>query len=113
MASLDELKAKYQAAADTLRDSNADWLDHLAERLEDPRYRTAAAMLRGSSPGRRPTDDDKALNYAMALLSTGIARSANDAAKRTARLFSEPHYSSAATDRLRKKLRAKLIKSND
>jgi hypothetical protein len=111
MADFDELKAKLETSVAELRDANADWLDHLAERLEDSRFRSAAAMLRGNPPGRRAADDEKAVNHAMRLLQTGFAQSSHDAARKAARLYAEPHYMRAATDRIRKKLRSKLIKS--
>ncbi len=104
---------KLQNSVAALRQANADFLDYLAAQFDDGRFRSAAAMLRGKRAGRRLSSDNDPLTYAERLLRLGIARSANDAARMAARIYAPPPYHDAMRDRIRKKLRAKLIKSND
>jgi hypothetical protein len=111
MARNEELKL--DAAMAALREANAEFLDFLAGQFNDGRFRSAAAMLRGHRAGRQPIQDDEALVYAERLLRLGFARSANDAARQAANIYASSSYRDAARDRLRRKLRTKLVKSKD
>jgi hypothetical protein len=104
---------KLQTSVAVLREANADFLDYLAAQFNDGRFRSAAAMLRGNRSGRRLSADNDALTYAERLLRLGIARSANDAARMAAKIYAPTHYHEAMQDRIRKKLRTKLVKSKD
>lgn len=91
----------------------ADLCAALAERSGDGRFQTAAAILRGNRAGRRPTDDAKPLIYAEGLLRAGLEASTHKACERAAELYAPPHQVETTRDRLRKKLRTKLINSED
>jgi hypothetical protein len=82
-----------------------------AARTGDGRLRTAAAILSGKKPGRRPIDDEKALAYVATLLKTGIAESEHDACERAAIVYAPAHQVETMRDRLRRKFRTQPIKS--
>jgi len=83
----------------------------VAERTGDGRLRTAAAILTGKHSGRKATDDTRALEYAEGLFKTGVARSLHRACERAAQLYAPAHQIDTMRDRLRKKLRRQLDKS--
>lgn len=110
---LPALRRDHSEKIATLREATADMLDHLANSVPDGRFRSAAAMLRGHLPGRRSTDDAKALEYAESLVKTGMARSIHKACERAAQMYSPAYQVKTMRDRLRKKLRVKLNNYED
>ena len=92
--------------SDHFRARVADLVDELAEATGDSRFARAAGVLRGKQGGRPETDDDKALDFAKALITSGAARSINDACTKAAILFSPTHIEIDATiQRLSRKWR--------
>lgn len=108
---IDTLRANFDTALSTLREANADFLNHLATTLGDGRFRAAAAMLRGAKPGRPAIDDTKALELAESLIKTGVSPSVHKACTRAAKMLGTSLQVETTRDRLRKKLRTKLFKS--
>jgi hypothetical protein len=93
--------------SDHFRARVADLVDELAEATGDSRFARAAGVLRGKQGGRPETDDAKALDFAKDLLTSGAARSINDACVKAATiLFSPTDIKIDATiQRLSRKLR--------
>lgn len=98
---------------DELRRTVSDLLDQMAAATEDRRFRSAAAMVRGQRGGRRKYDDSKPLEYAETLLAMNAATTVNRACEMTAIVFAPAHQVETMRDRLRRKLRTKLVKSKD
>lgn len=98
---------------ENLRGQVASLLNEMADATDDARFRSAAAMLKGKPTGRRQCDDSQALDYARALLATKIAPSVYRACTMAAVLFAPSHQVETMRDRLRKKFRTKLVKSED
>lgn len=107
------LRKRQANTLDRLRAETSDFLEYMGSQVNDARFRSAAAMLRGKRAGRPSVDDAAALQQAESYLATGIARTAYEAATFAARYYAPSHQVETMRDRLRKKLRRKLIKSED
>jgi hypothetical protein len=94
------------AAVDRLRASSAEMLSLLAAETGDGRFSSAAAILRGRRPGRRPMNDAESLAAARTLMASGLS---DRAAATMVSLASPGHSLSATRDRIRRKLRRKTI----
>lgn len=87
-----------------VRSGIADLCELLAVRLDDGRFKSAAAMLRGNKSGRRKIDDAPMIRYAQGLLASGLAKSPHRACEQAAILYCRSHEVASTRDRLRKKL---------
>lgn len=96
-----------------LRATVAELLEEMAEATGDGRFRTAAAMVRGARGGRRAKDDTEALQYAAGLFNANLVESRHRACEMAAVLFAPSHQVETMRDRLRRKLRRELFKSED
>lgn len=104
---IERLRADFDDKLSELRDASADMLCHIADKLDDGRFRAAAAILRGRRVGRRSIDDTAALAYAEKLLRLDMVRSPHQACESAAKVFAMPHQIPAMRDRLRRKFRTK------
>lgn len=107
-----KLRQRQGKALDRLRAETSDFLDYMGSQVDDARFRSAAAMLRGKKAGRPSVDDETALQLAESYLKSGIARTVHRAATLAA-LYKPSHQVDTTRDRLRRKLRTKLNKSED
>ncbi len=105
--------AKASDPVEELRTTVAGLLEEMAAEAGDNRFRAAAAMIRGRRPGRQRKDDTAALEYAASLITMGLATSIHRACERAAIMFAPSHQVETMRDRLRRKLRTKLIMSED
>jgi hypothetical protein len=74
----------------------ADLIESLPAAASDPRYHTAAAVLRGEPAGRPAIDDGPALAQMRVMLEHGQARSVHQAARFVARAM--PGHSPRGTE---------------
>lgn len=94
-----------QERLEALRDRLATLCRETADLTGDTRFSTAAGILKGARPGRKPVDDKKALTYARSLMKTGVAKSPNAAAERAAAMYYPFDEEESAARRLRGKLK--------
>jgi hypothetical protein len=99
--------------ADEFRGTVAKLLEDMAAATRDARFSSAAAMVRGRRNGRRCRDDTKALDYAAALLAMKAATSPYKACEMAAVMFAPEHQVATMRDRLRRKFRTQIFKSED
>jgi hypothetical protein len=78
-------------------------LDRAAEKTDDPALRRAARAARQQSAGRPPINDKAALAEIAWLISSGTARSWNDAARMVVKTLAGRATQRSAVERLRRK----------
>lgn len=82
-------------------------LDRLAAQTGDPAYSKAARALLWDVPGRRPVNDDSAIEEAQWLMQSGAAKSLNAALRQVAKTRNSGASIRSVVERLRRKIAAR------
>lgn len=96
-----------------LREALASVLDVLSAGMGDPRFASAAALLRGGLPGRKSIDDSRALAVMERLIESKTSRSVENAAMSVAVTLRGEHSPDAAKARLARKFRERKRNTTD